>query len=496
MLIFDGAEVPSNRILLEGAGVKSMGISFYRLWKRGLPSTKPYRIADRFNDDVAVYLDSGWQQVSNSEMGSAEAEDYAAEYQDFIANNVERISGATELDIPILGKDWLQQQRESFWSEIEHLMWPVWESRHGYPELFSLAERFENVALPHATVEQETTLAGRVNALAQQHQTAFHGLAVAKPDVLRGIRFETVSSLAWLSPMRRGETIVWDGTRLVRYPQRMKDQARMRYRAVAEKAGLDFGKIVNDDPNEVTRLAIWSYLQMELSMILPGPYPNNPDGDEVVTNRDLLASAGNAESPPHDVANKDPEMRKLPQPRGPEESAPLPVLGVQYKTIVDTDENGNQVLRDVPVVKSQSQSLRQCNTCFVASNCPAFKADSACAFNLPIEVRTKDQLRSLLNAIVEMQGQRVAFARFSEEMNGGYPDPNTGLEIDRLFKLVKVVKELEDNREFIRITAERQSSGGVLSALFGDRAASLRELPEGGLSPDQTNKIIDGNLGA
>jgi hypothetical protein len=45
--------------------------------------------------------------------------------------------------------------------------------------------------------------------------------------------------------------------------------------------------------------------------------------------------------------------------------------------------------------------------------------------------------------------------------------------MDRLFKLVKSVKELEENKEFIRITAERQSSGGVLSAIFGDRAAAL-----------------------
>ena len=52
------------------------------------------------------------------------------------------------------------------------------------------------------------------------------------------------------------------------------------------------------------------------------------------------------------------------------------------------------------------------------------------------------------------------------------------------------MKSLEENREFIRITAERQSSGGVLSAIFGDRAQALRELPNGGLDESQTTKII------
>jgi hypothetical protein len=137
--------------------------------------------------------------------------------------------------------------------------------------------------------------------------------------------------------------------------------------------------------------------------------------------------------------------------------------------------------------------MRQCNTCFVAANCPAFKPDNTCAYNLPIEVKTREQLKALLTAIIEMQGQRVAFMRFAEEANGGYADPNTSQEMDRLFKLVKSVKELEENKEFIRITAERQSSGGVLSAIFGDRAQALREM-EQPLNEEQTTMVIRQSL--
>jgi hypothetical protein len=93
-----------------------------------------------------------------------------------------------------------------------------------------------------------------------------------------------------------------------------------------------------------------------------------------------------------------------------------------------------------------------------------------------------------------MQGARVAFSRFAEELNGGYPDPNTGQEIDRLFKIVKQLKELEENKEFVRMTVERQTSGGVLSALFGERANNLKQLPDGGLNEEQTTKIISDSL--
>jgi hypothetical protein len=85
----------------------------------------------------------------------------------------------------------------------------------------------------------------------------------------------------------------------------------------------------------------------------------------------------------------------------------------------------------------------------------------------------------MINTIVEMQVQRVAFARFSEELNGGYPDPNVGQEVDRLFKLLKTVKELDDSSSFIKMTLEGRSGGaGVLSSIFGDKAQVLRELPE------------------
>jgi len=40
------------------------------------------------------------------------------------------------------------------------------------------------------------------------------------------------------------------------------------------------------------------------------------------------------------------------------------------------------------------------------------------------------------------------------------------------------------------MTVERQGAGGVLSAIFGDRAQTLRELPNEGLNESKTNEII------
>ena len=228
------------------------------------------------------------------------------------------------------------------------------------------------------------------------------------------------------------------------------------------------------------------------------PHLTIVDNDKKLSDNSVdIDSPGSAETMGIDPDNRGVEVRKdsaVERPglvaRDASETRTLPVFSINTKTVLDRDSDGRDLIRDVPIIETTHTSLRQCDTCFVAANCPAFKPQNACAFNLPVEVKTKDQLKGLLNAIIEMQGARVAFARFAEELNGGYPDPNTGQEIDRLFKIVKSLKELEENKEFVKLTVERQTSGGVLSALFGDKANTLKELPNGGISEADTTRII------
>jgi hypothetical protein len=499
-IVFMGGEVPSNRLLLIESGVQNIGVSFWGLRKRGLPKSKTYLLSEKYPDDVKIYLTAG--TAATTTLSTREAEEFAADYEDFIATNYDRISGVVEFDSPVLGSTWIEEQRKTIGWELGAKYWPVWKPEMGHAALFALSEKWENVALLGEVIESDTTLAGRTRALQSQFGTNYHGIACAKPDNLRQVPLATASTLSWLSPMMRGETIVWDGNRLVRYQKKMKDQARPRYKSVIEKAGLDFDKILNDDNTEVTRLAIWSYLELEKSVDKKKPpHLSIVDGEKLSDNSVDIDSPGSAETLGLDPDNRALEVRKDSDverskiiERDPSETRTLPVFSVNTKTVIDKDESGRDLIRDVPVLETTSTSLRQCNSCFVAANCPAFKPDNACAFNLPVEVKTKDQLKGLLNAIIEMQGARVAFARFAEELNGGYPDPNTGQEIDRLFKIVKSLKELEDNREFVRMTVERQTSGGVMSALFGDRANTLKEIPNGGISEEETTRIISDSL--
>lgn len=474
--VYLGAEVPSNRIILEQMGVTRMGVSVWGLIRRGLPKTKTYLLENYFPEGVEIYVYPG--MPANKTFTAAEMEEFLADYEDFIANNLNRITMFTEVDHPSLDPELKNQQRASAWSEVPEEKFAV---IYDNGKLESLATRYLNVCIPSKALEDDLSLEPFAKRFAQQHGTTFHGLGIAKPDSMRNTPFKTMSTLAWLSPMMRGETIVWHGNKITRYPKSMKDQARPRYKAVYEQAGLDFDKILADDAVEVSKLAIWSYQQLEAW--------NNRAGLDLVTMSDGNLPADNAETPPVDVAKRGADMRKL-EPRNPDEMRTLPSLGVEVSRVIDTDSDGVQTIKDVPVIKSNQTSLRMCNTCIVAPNCPAAKPDSACAFNLPVEVKTKAQLKSLIDALVEMQGQRVAFAKFAEDLNGGYPDPNVSQELDRFFKILKTIKELDDSREMMRVTVERSGSAGVLSSLFGDKAKVVTELPNGGMDKDQTDNLI------
>lgn len=497
MIIFGGVEIPSNRTLLESAGVSNVMLNYWGLRKRGLPKTKAYLIGEHFQENMKVWVDSGATQADKAGLSNRELDEYAADYEEFVAFNYDRIEGWVEFDSQVRGLHKVQQNRAAF--ENDFKLWVVWHEEYGAGVLRDWAHQYTNVAIPGDVIESVSTLAGLTRSLAAQTNVQFHALATAKPDNLRQIPFVTASTLAWLSPMRRGETIIWDGQRLVRYPKNMKDQARKRYKNTVTQAGLDYEKFVSDDLKEVTKVAIWSYQQLEAKMdkdkpdlrIIKGGLP--PIEKMLSDNSDDTLYTGLMEFGGDASNNSGAKGRKVEGaqivPREPSERSPMPVFGYSTKMIVDIDEEGREVLREAPVIRSEMTSLRQCNTCFVAAQCPAFKENSTCAFNLPVEVKTKEQLKALLTAIIEMQGQRVAFMRFAEEMNGGYADPNVSQEVDRLFKLVKSMKELEENREYVRFTAERSTSGGVLSAIFGDRASALRDM-ESPLSETETTEII------
>jgi len=472
-IIYLGAEVPSNRTILDHSNAEKVGVSYWGLVKRGLPKTKKYLLENYFKDEVEIYVYPGIP--ATAVLTDEELEDFCADYEEFILDNLDRITLFSEVTHSSMSPEYVIEQRATAWHDVDEAKFGVVFTDGA--SLESLATRYLNVFIAGDVAE---LLEPMCRKFTSQHGTKFHILGSIKPDKFRNSPFETTSTLAWLSPMMRGETIVWFGNQLHRYPKRMKDQARSRYKAAYEAANLDFDKILADDAVEVSRLAVWSYQQLET-------WANNTKHISDISGEMLPPQ--NSQTTPSNTDISASEPVKL-LSRNPLEMRTLPVLNVEVSRVIEADANGVDVIKDVPVLRSSSGNLRQCNTCFVKDTCPAFKVDNPCAFNLPVEVKTKEQLKGLINSLLEIQGQRVAFAKFAEDLNGGYPDPNTGLEMDRFFKMLKTIKELDESKEMMRVTVERNGSAGVLSSLFGERAQKLTELPNNGYNEEQTNEII------
>src|SRR5690606_23235847 len=138
----------------------------------------------------------------------------------------------------------------------------------------------------------------------------------------------------------------------------------------------------------------------------------------------------------------------------------LPVLGLEQVSMDNENPDNAGVIEQT--VRFKSGNVRQCDSCYLAAKCQRFEEHADCAYKIPVEIRTKTQLRAAMNALIEMQFDRVTFAKFAEDLEGQGVDPSVSTEMDRFFRLLKEMKDVEDSRDLIRIDVEAKASSGVL----------------------------------
>lgn len=469
-LYFGGAENPGWRKLLAKEGVEHVSLSYVGLKKRNYK--RAWHIAEEFPADQKVFLDSGAYTLNKD--GNRYDTEYLVQlvrdYVDFVQANVDAVEMVSEMDILTLGRPSLEAMRERLTAVLPAgKILPVWHAEYGLEDLQRTAERYGRVAVAQTDLNGRD-LAPLLNRLAGQG-VRLHGIAMTRPAVMAEVRWDSVASTSWLSPGQYGDTIVWTGKELKRYPRKYKDEARKRHRTLFNSAGLDAEKIADDDRIEVTRLSIWSWQQLAASLT------RHSANGEIVNMWPKSAEDENTETEGSSVDTPGEEKRNSPG-RRERARTPLPVLGADIRTDKYIDEQGKEQERQVPLLKARSESLRACDSCFLANKCPGFEEGSNCLYDIPIEIRTKDQLRSLQDAMIEMQTQRVMFMRMSEDVEGGYADPNLSGEMDRLSKMIAARQEA-DSGFSLKIEAKQTGeAGGIMSRIFGPAAGEqMRALP-------------------
>lgn len=447
-IYFAGGESPDHRKKLAENGVKNVAVSWSGL-RRRLPKKKAWSLADHFDDDVQLLIEAG---MTGKALEVEEAQDLARAYYEFVEANRDAIHIAIAFDHPA-----------AIEVEAPEDFYPVWNQSTFTDFDVLMKEADGRVAITAAAVMDR--FVGQINSYTYKG-AKIHGLGITRPSQMEAVRFSSVSSTSWVSPMRYGDRIIWDGQKLHRYPTRYKETALRDHRVLLSREGFDLDALAMEDPTEVTRLSIWSWLQYEahlnrwrLRVVSEGSESPSVVATDDEVEEELKAWTVLPDVATHPLAARD-DMR-----REDGRQVPLPVLG--FEQIPKLDELGEVVGSEL-LVRNAQRSLRVCNTCRVAQSCPAFTPDSECAFGFPVEVRSREQLLSTMQALVEMQMARIGFGRFTEEMEGGTADPAVSEEIDRFFKMVKVMRELSENRESLRVQIDgRSPEVGLLSRLFG-----------------------------
>lgn len=365
---------------------------------------------------------------------------------------------------------------------LGHKFIPIWNDSDDLERLAFLCQRYGRVAISDKAVTNKT--ATRIRSLAQRWSASLIGIT-SKADVIEDLPWDSVVVNSWTSAIRYGETQVFDGHGLRRYPAQHKESARKKHRSDIVRLGVDIDAVLEDDAQTLGILAIKSWLAWEAKTMAYDP-SGEEDERERFTDRggDIVDMTPESHSP--DIPRFDRPDIAISQVerRHDSERMLLPVLGIETVASLgpnSASEQGESIDIDpeeVSVMRYRDSSSRQCNSCYLAARCPAFKENADCAYKLPIEIRTKDQLQAMLRAMLEMQASRVMFARFAEELEGQGIDNTLSVEMERLFKMVEKFKDISDTREFVRMEIETRAGAGVLSRLFGARAGeSARELP-------------------
>ena len=470
-VFFGGAEKGSYRNMLVNAGVQRFAINLTHF---PLPKKKALDLPAMFaSGEIIVY--------------TSENDEDTARYDMFIRDNADNLTmviGRPEYDGTWLGEKYV----------------PIWNDDQDLERLAFLCQKYGRAAISDKAIDARNQ--NRINGIAQRWGAKLVGIT-SKTDLIERIPWDTVVVGSWTSAIRYGETQVWDGHGLRRYPAQQKESARKRHRADIIRLGLNPEEIENDEVSAVGLLAIRSWQQWESHTFSADAYKGYDPAEDSDENEFGLDADGQIAiigggTPSGDLAVSGGSTIgiNVPEKRHESERLLLPVMGIEHITSVGTqfeNDQGESIEIDpevVPVIRNTGVLLRQCDNCYLSTRCPAFKEHSECAFKMPVEIRTKDQLQAALRAMVEMQVSRVMFARFAEELEGQGLDPVLSSEMDRLFSLIERFKNINDSRDTLRLEVEARASSGVLSRIFGARAGDqARALEGGGLNAQQTNAL-------
>lgn len=442
-IYYAGAEQPIYLKQLDELGVKRIAISFYE-WQRR-----------HSTDSVFKHVPEGMQVIITPGVAKKEDVDwqsFATDYIEFCERNQDDCL-IYDLDAHHCPPDIQEEVRGQLSIMTNVVMFP-----REHETIETLSSQYERIGLNSRLIKATPD-----NELRRASATLYASNCT-DPRKLRVGKFAATTTFAWLSGRRYGELWVFARNKLHHYgADRLTQAVRAHARDIAVY-GVDVEACASNDPAALTAVAVCSLQAMAESL---SKRPRDRRTVEMVT-------ASGSEGHDQPLADGSAQPGALVAGNGvlpvhERERMMLPVISV------NAEEEPPKMTRNVA-------SLRQCDACYLSTSCPKYQPESTCAFNFPVEIRTDAQWEQASQVILEMQFERISFAKFGEEVEGSGLSPRVGQEMDRFFKLLESVKGLK--------APMANPNAGALSRIFGGQTQP--ELEEGEDDGAQEEGWIEG----
>jgi hypothetical protein len=135
---------------------------------------------------------------------------------------------------------------------------------HNMQDWVRMCKQFSYVGITgneNVAAGQQISLFNQFFSVAKKYKTKVHGFALTSFDTMKRYPFYTVDSTTWLMGQKYGSTFMFRGNRLIRFEK--KARSRNFLKAFALRKGLDWNKIRDEVPSEVSRLNILAWLEAQ-----------------------------------------------------------------------------------------------------------------------------------------------------------------------------------------------------------------------------------------
>jgi hypothetical protein len=265
-IFFSAGENPQHAKKIVGAGAKNILLSYYYIRKKRMNTIWAIENAA---EGTEFMLDSGAHTIQKEDISGSHQEDfysrYCEEYLNWVAKYGKKIGRIVELDIEestslSLVRKLQDKYFKPFAKETGKPVIYVWHKERGLKGWSDMCKDSYYTGLG-----QEDGIENRYRQMirvATQNKSQVHGFAMTKPDVMLKAGFFSCDSTSWLAAELYGCSYIWKSNRMIMLDKDNKGQKRV-YKNYYERLGLDFKKIMAEDPLESGKANVAAWIQCE-----------------------------------------------------------------------------------------------------------------------------------------------------------------------------------------------------------------------------------------